>query len=79
MKDIAHAVNPREAEEQLEDALEVPRELGIVQQFESPSSLKVQDILNRILREREMFQKRFEGKNKKEAEYMSSRAYVEEA
>jgi hypothetical protein len=64
----------------LDVANEVPRRLGILQTFESPSKLRVTDIIQRIMDQREMYSNRYKSKAAKEADYVAhSKQFVEEA
>jgi ethanolamine-phosphate cytidylyltransferase len=64
----------------IDEALAVPRAMGILQVFESPTTLRVTDIIDRIMGQRETFLKRYEKKSKTEAEYYrSDKAYHAEA
>ena len=58
---------------------EVPRSMGILKVFESPSPLRVSDIIQRIMDHREEFTKRNKSKAAKEAAYITSQKhFVEE-
>lgn len=59
-------------------AYDVPRKKGILKQFVSPRNLSVNDIMNRILDNRDRFEKRFESKKKKNEEYYKEKTFVAE-
>ena len=56
----------------IEEALAVPRAMGILKVFESPTSVRGTDIIGRIMAQRDTFSKRYEKKAQKEAEYYAS-------
>ena len=64
----------------VEAAYVVPRSLGKLQTFASPSTITVRDIIQRIMDHRDSYMKRYETKSKKEAEYIETqKQFVEEA
>jgi hypothetical protein len=64
----------------VDKAYAVPRRLGVLQTFESPSKLRVTDIIQRIMDQREMYSNRYKSKAAKEADYVANRKeFVEEA
>ncbi len=57
----------------------VPADMGILKVFESPSRLRVADIIQRIMDQREEFTKRNKSKAAKEATYIATqKEFVEE-
>ena len=50
-----------------------PKEMGILERIESTSALTMKDILARILKNEEVYQRKFDKKNKKEEEYYAQR------
>jgi len=64
----------------LEAAYDVPRRMGKLEVFESPSSITVSTIIKRIMDHREEYSKRHAVKAAKEAEYVSTqKTFVQEA
>lgn len=64
----------------MEQAFAVPKALGILRTFPSPSPLTAVSIIDRIMTSRTQFQARYEKKSRKEAEYYAhEKAYVREA
>ena len=59
-------------------AYDIPRSKNMLKQFVSPRSLSVSDIMNRIFRNRERFETRFETKKKKNEEYYKEKAFIPE-
>jgi hypothetical protein len=58
--------------------VQVPRRLGILREITSPRSLTALDVIDRILSQRENFQRRYEKKSVTEAAYVQAKAYVQE-
>lgn len=81
--DLNNADDQERARAALEDAVKVPRELGMLRVFDSPSKMTAKTIIDRIVEQRAAFEKRFESKAKKEADYYKTkeetREYIEEA
>ena len=68
-----------EAADAVDFSNEVPRSMGILKVFESPSRLRVSDIIQRVMDHREQFTKRNKSKAAKEATYISSqKQFIEE-
>lgn len=62
------------------EAYEVPRRLGKLQTFASPSTVTVRDIIKRIMDHRDVYSKRYESKAAKEAEYIEThKQFVQES
>jgi ethanolamine-phosphate cytidylyltransferase len=59
-------------------AYAVPKKKGILQQFVSPLTLTVDDIMQRIIRNRDRFETRFTAKKAKEEKYYTEKAFVQE-
>lgn len=62
----------------ISDEYAVPRKLGILREIKSPRSITALDVIDRILQQRESFQRRFEKKSVSEAAYVQAKAYVQE-
>eukprot|EP01138_Halocafeteria_seosinensis_P006480 gb/GECG01006624.1/.p1 GENE.gb/GECG01006624.1/~~gb/GECG01006624.1/.p1 ORF type:complete len:470 (+),score=67.09 gb/GECG01006624.1/:1-1410(+) len=67
--DKGHTESPKDINSLIEDSYSVPRELGILREFKSPSSLTVADIVSRVLQHRETYEKRCAKKSSQEANY----------
>jgi len=61
-----------------QDPYRVAKELGIYKEIESPSSLTTEEVVERILNQKDNYQKRYDSKAKKEAEYYEKKTHVEE-
>jgi ethanolamine-phosphate cytidylyltransferase len=70
--------NEVEARFARDEATAVAKQMNILHTFESPSSLTALDIIDRIVIQREQYQRRFDKKSKTEAAYNESKTYVEE-
>lgn len=53
----------------IEDSYSVPKELGILKEFPSPSTITVTDVIDRVLRQREIYEKRCAKKKIQEEHY----------
>ena len=67
-----------EDESALTTANSVPVSMGILKTFPSPSTIKVTDIVERIMTQREMFTKRYKSKAAKEADYVANKEFIQE-
>jgi ethanolamine-phosphate cytidylyltransferase len=61
-----------------QDAYSVPQELGILQPIRVVKSVTVQSTIDRIMRNRERFQERFDAKQAKDATYYQQKQFVQE-
>ncbi len=61
-----------------EDPYALPRQLGKLVEIKSPMTLKTQDIVDRILKQKLDFEKKFAKKSASEAQYTQSKEYVAE-
>jgi ethanolamine-phosphate cytidylyltransferase len=60
------------------DPYRVAKEMNIFKEIDSPSPLTTEEIVDRILKQRESYQKRYESKAKKEEEYYEKKTHVQE-
>jgi hypothetical protein len=75
---INRECNVADAEAAMDVAYAIPSQRGILRTFASPSPLTALDIVNRIMRQREQFKKRYEKKSKAEGDYTAHKSYVQE-
>lgn len=69
---------PEEVDRLTDEAFAVPKRLGILRTFASPSPLTALHVIERIMKQREAFQSRYERKSKSEAAYVAQKTYVQE-
>jgi ethanolamine-phosphate cytidylyltransferase len=60
------------------DPYELPRSMGKLVVISSPSSLSTEGIVDRVVKDREQYQKKFDAKHKKEQVYLDHKSYVPE-
>jgi len=61
-----------------QDPYEIPKKMGIYRQIQSPSTLTTEEIVDRIIKNRSSFEKRYSTKAKKEEQYFEQKQYVAE-
>eukprot|EP01118_Nematostelium_gracile_P000502 TRINITY_DN1056_c0_g1_i1.p1 TRINITY_DN1056_c0_g1~~TRINITY_DN1056_c0_g1_i1.p1 ORF type:complete len:418 (+),score=104.59 TRINITY_DN1056_c0_g1_i1:54-1307(+) len=62
----------------IRDPYHVAKELGLYQEIDSPSILHTEEIVARILKQKDSYEKKYQSKAKKEEEYMENKKYVAE-
>jgi len=68
---VAHASEPGECVH--ESLYELPRKMGIFREIKCQSSLQASDVIARIHKNREQYEKKFEAKSKKEQDFWSQK------